>query len=789
MLRNYLIVAIRNLRKNKIFSFINILGLALGMACSLLILLWVQDEKSVNAFHANGDRLYSVYERQYFDNKVESYHATPGLMPDEMKRVLPEVEYASSFAWSSTNTFQVGEKILKETGNPAGADYFKIFSYPLVQGNAATALNTPASIAISRKMAEDFFGSAQAAFGKTIRYDDKRDFTVSAVFENLPEHASDKYDFLVNWPFFVGEHEWLKDWTNNGPNTFIVLKKGTDPVAFENKIVRFLDKYNKDQNKDFHIELGIQRFDEMYLNSESKNGKISGGRIEYVRLFSVVAILILLIACINFMNLTTARSMKRAKEIGIRKVVGAVRSALVRQFIGEAVLLAFLGAMVALILVWVILPSFNDLTKKNIELPVSVPAFWLSIAGLTLITGFVSGSYPALFLSAFNPVKVLKGTLRASPKSALFRKGLVVFQFVLSIVLIIGTIVISRQVKYLQTTNIGYDRENMLYLPLEGDLIKNAEVFKEEAMKMPGVKLVTFASQAPISVYNGTSGVDWDGKDPNITYSFTYITTSYDFIKTMNIRFAEGRDFSKAFITDSAGYIVNEEALKKINYKDPVGKRLTMWGKKGTIIGVIKNFHFASMRDAIEPLIIRLGGGDDFANILVRTEAGKTKQAIVSLEALCKQLNPKFPFTYNFADEEYQKLYKSEQVISKLSNYFSFLAIFISCLGLLGLVMFTAEQRTKEIGIRKVLGASTPSLFNLLSKEFLQFVLLAFVIASPIAWLMMNKWLQNYSYRAPISWWIFVVAGFLAILIALATISFQAIKAALGNPVKVLRSE
>jgi putative ABC transport system permease protein len=789
MLRNYFLIAIRNLKKNKVFSFINILGLALGMACSLLILLWVQDEKSVNAFHAKGSRLYSVYERQYYDNKIDAFHSTPGLMPDEMKRVLPEVEYASSYAWNYTNTFQVGEKIQKEDGNHAGADFFKIFSYPLLQGNVATALNSPVSIAISRKMANDFFGSPQAAIGKTILYENKRNFTVSAVFENLPQHASDKFDYLINWQFFVEENQWLKDWGNNGPNTFIVLKAGTDPVAFEKKIVHFLDNYNKEQSDAFRIQLGIQRFDDLYLHSEFKNGKLSGGRIEYVRLFSIVAIFILLIACINFMNLTTSRSMKRAKEIGIRKVVGAVRAALIRQFIGEAVLLAFFGVVVALILVLLALPTFNHLTNKNIALPLSSADFWLSIIGLTLITGFVSGSYPAIFLSSFQPVKVLKGTLQSNTKATIFRKGLVVFQFVLSIVLIIGTIIISQQVNYIQTKNLGYDRENLLFIPLEGDLVSNYEVFKQEAMKMPGIKLVTAISQSPVSIQNGTGGVDWDGKEPNTVPMFTQVAIGYDFAKTMNIKLAQGRDFSKTFATDSVGYILNEEASKKINYKDPIGKRLTFWRKKGSIVGVVKDFHFSSLQEPIKPLIIRLGDKDNLGNILVRTEAGKTKQALASLESLCKQLNPKFPFTYQFSDEEYQKLYKNEQVISKLSGYFSFLAIFISCLGLLGLAMFTAEQRTKEIGIRKVLGASTSSLFTLLSKEFLQFVLLALVIASPLAWLMMHKWLQDYSYRIDISWWIFVMAGSIAILIALATVSFQAIKAALANPVKSLRNE
>jgi predicted permease len=789
MLKNYFLIAIRNLKKNKVFSFINILGLALGMACSLLILLWVQDEKGIDAFHANGNRIYSVYERQSFDKKMDAFHGTPALLADEMKRVLPEVEYASGFAWTGQNTFQAGDKIQKESGNRAGADYFKIFSYPLLAGNISTALDAPVNIAISRKMANDFFGNPQAAIGKTIRYENSKDFTVTAVFENLPEHASEKFDFLLSWQLFFDENGWAKDWANSGPKTFIALKAGADPAAFEKKITHFLDNYNKEQSDRFRIQLGIQRFDDLYLHSEFKNGQLAGGRIEYVRLFSIVAIFILLIACINFMNLTTARSMKRAKEIGIRKVVGAVRGALIRQFIGEAILLALFGGVVALTFVWLAMPTFNALTQKNMSLPLSAPGFWLSIAGLTLITGFVSGSYPAIFLSSFQPVKVLKGSLQSNAKATFFRKGLVIFQFVLSIALIIGTIVVSQQVNYMQTTNLGYDRENLLYIPLEGDLRNNYDVFKDEALKKPGVKSISSISQPPTGIENGTGGVEWDGKDQSTRPMFTQVAVSYDFSKTMNIRIAKGRDYSKSFATDSVGYIVNEEALKKISYKDPIGKPLTFWGKKGKIIGVVKDFHFTSLHDPIKPLIVRLGANDNFYWILVRTEAGKTKQAIAGLESLCKQLNPKFPFTYQFSDEEYQKLYRSEQVISKLSGYFSFLAIFISCLGLLGLAMFTAEQRTKEIGIRKVLGASTSSLFTLLSEEFLLYVLIALVIASPLAWLMMHKWLQDYSYRIDISLWIFVMAGSIAILISLATVSFQAFKAALANPVKSLRTE
>jgi ABC-type antimicrobial peptide transport system permease subunit len=489
------------------------------------------------------------------------------------------------------------------------------------------------------------------------------------------------------------------------------------------------------------------------------------------------------------MNLTTARSVKRAREIGIRKVVGAVKQNLVLQFIGEAILITFLATIIALLFVMLSLPAFNSLTGKQIELPAKEYIFWAGLAGLVLATGFISGSYPALFLSSFNSVSVLKGGFKFSNGALFFRKGLVVFQFILSIVLIMGTIVVSRQVKYIRTTNLGYDRRSLVYIPLEGTLPGKYNVFKDRAFKLPGVTLVTRMSQSPTLIQSSTGGVDWIGKDQTVNIEFTQASVGYDFIKTMDGNILQGRDFSKDFSTDSVGYILNEEALKKIGYKDPIGKPLTFWQRKGTIIGVMQNFHFNSLHKAVEPMILRFGEDESYGVALLRIEGGKTKEALAGLENIHKELNPEFPFTYHFSDEEYNKLYKSEEVVSSLSNYFAFLAIFISCLGLLGLAMFTSQQRTKEIGIRKVLGASVSSIFGLLSKEFLFLVLVAFIIASPLAWYAMNNWLQDYVYRIDISWWMFLAAGASAMIIALFTVSFQAIKAAVTNPVKNLRTE
>jgi putative ABC transport system permease protein len=790
MITNYLKVAWRNLVRNKAHTFINMAGLSVGLACSLMILLWVQNELNMDDFHKNGKNLYQVYEQQHYDNKINGQYYTPGILASEMKRVIPEIQNAVSATFGEQHTFKVGDKIIKLTGGSADADFFKMFSYPVIQGNAQNSLRTISDIAVSKKMAEDFFGSAQSAMGKTVRLDNRKDFIVTSVFENVGINSSIKFDYLINWFSFLEDNSWAKQWGNNTPYTYIQLRPDANPVSVDQKIRHLLESLDKDEKKGtFTQELALQKFDEVYLHSNFKEGRIDGGRIEYVHLFSIVAVFILLIACINFMNLTTARSVKRAKEIGIRKVVGAVRGVLIRQFISESLLLTSMAVAVSLFILVALLPLFNQITQKQIELPFHQVQFWVKLLVITLITGAISGSYPALFLSSFNPVKVLKGTLKLDSGTTLFRKGLVVFQFVLSVVLIIGTIIISRQVSYIQSINLGFDRENMVYIPLEGNLVKNYAVFKNEALKMPGIKSITESTSQPTDLTSSTVGVEWVGKIPNTTISFSTAAVGYDFINTLKLKMAAGRDFSKNFATDTNAYVINETAAKRLGYPDPIGQYLTMWGNKGKIVGVVKDFHFSSLHDQINPLILRFSENVDYGSILVRTMPGKTKEALASLETVAKQLNPNFQFTYTFSDDQYNKLYNSEQVVSKLSDGFAFLAIFISCLGLLGLAMFTAEQRLKEIGIRKVLGASVGSLFALLSSEFLVLVVIAMLIATPVAWYGMNEWLRNFAYHTPVQWWVFALAGGLIILIALATVSLQAIKAALVNPIKSLRSE
>lgn len=787
MIRNYFRIAWRNLVRNKAFSAINILGLALGLACSLVMLLWVQDERSMDRFHAKSDQLYQVYVRQSFDGKVDGGYLTQGPLAAELKKEVPEILYSSGLQFYPPVAFQVNDKAVKMNGGYAGADFFRMFSYPILQGTKESALDKPGTIAISRHMAELFFGSPEAAIGKTLRYEDTTSLAVSAVYE-VPANSSLQFDFIRNWDDFTKTNPWARTWGSFSPTTYIQLRDNADRDKVAAKIKEFVYNYQA-KDKSSYLELGLQPYAEKYLHATFSNGIPDGGRIEYVRLFTILAVFILLIACINFMNLATARSVKRAREVGVRKVVGAMRGSLIVQFIGEALLLAFLSLVIALLLVMLLLPAFNQLSGKQLLLPFTKPAFWATLLALTALTGFVAGSYPALFLSSLNPVRVLKGSLKFSAGAVWFRKGLVVFQFTLSILLMVGMFVIYRQMDYVQTKNLGYDRQNLIYIPLEGNLLTKYPVFKETAANLPGVLAISKMKESPTVIEHHKDDLGWTGKDPNQHASFADAAVGYDFVKVTHLTLVDGRDFSRDFGNDSASFILNETAVKRIGYVHAVGQPFKLGRVSGTIIGVVKDFHFNSMHDAIEPLVIRLDENPKWGSILVRTTTGKTKPVLAGLADICKNLNPNFPFSYQFSDEEYMKLYKSEQMVGTLCNYFACLAVFISCLGLFGLAMFTAAQRTREIGVRKVLGASESNIFILLSASFLKPVLAGMLIAFPLAWYAMGQWLHHFAYKTTLEWWIFGIAGGVTVFIALLTVSFQSIRAALMNPVKSLKTE
>ncbi|GAB3523803.1 ABC transporter permease [Emticicia fontis] len=747
-------------------------------------MLWLQDETQKDKFHKNGKQLYRVMENQFYAGETVTYASTPGILSQHITKDIPEIEMASQMLWEEYPLFTVGDKFEKEKGRYVNGDFLNMFTFGLEKGDARTALKRPDGVVISKKLADKYFPN-QDPLGKIIRVDNKDDVMVTGVLKEITEQSSLKFDFLMSYDRWQKSNEWSKEWGNNGPRCYVMLNRN----ASLDKVNAKIKGYIKTKNKDSNVELFLQPYEDVYLYSNYKAGIQDGGRIEYVKMFAIIAIFILVIACINFMNLATARSIKRAKEVGIRKVVGAVRYSLVAQFLGESLIIAFLSLFFAIFIVFLMLPAFNTLTEKHLSLDFTDPLFLLILLGLTVVTGIVAGSYPALFMSSLRPVVVLKGALKFKPSATFFRKGLVVFQFALSIMLIVGMLVVYRQIEFIQSKNLGFDRENMLYMPLEGDLPKNFLSFKQELNNMPGIKSVTCSQADPLQVGSSTQGVNWPGKDTTKIILFSQNPVSYDYLATMGIKLKDGRDFSPAYGTDTTNYIINEEAAKKMGMKDPVGKEMFMWGRKGTIVGLVKSFHINSLHESIPPLILNMQRGDNWGQIIVRTQPGQTKEAVASMEKAFKKFNPRFPFSYKFTDQEFAAQYKGENVVSKLANYFAFLAIFISCLGLFGLAMFTAEQRTKEIGVRKVLGASVVSITAMLSKDFLKLVLISAVIAFPLAWYLMKNWLQKYAYRIEIQWWFFLVAGVLACLIALLTVSYQSIKAALMNPIKSLKTE
>lgn len=817
MLRNFLKIAWRNVIRHKSHAAINVAGLAMGITCCLFIFLWVQDERGTDNFHQNGKNLYVLYETttaqgqvsasynmsMKFDTTTRPYKRS--YLVEDAKTTIPGIAGYAAYAtgydlpWGHPETLEVGGKIVKMNGSRVGAEFFKMFSFPIIAGNnAATALSNRGNMAISRHTAEVFFGTPANAIGKSIRYENNYSFIVSSVFEDVPENSSLKFDFVISWEL----QDSMLEWSSNNYDTYIQLAEGADPKQVEmalnqslrNRLV-FSDGFIYPAiSKGSNYHVGLQRFGDRYLHNIFVNGKPSGGRIEYVQIFSEVAVFILIIACINFMNLATARSVKRAKEVGVRKVVGSSRGNLVGQFFGESLLFSFLAMILSIILLVVLLPAFNSFTGKQFGFPLVNLSFWVSLISLALITGLVAGSYPALYLSSLKPVMILKGTLRFTRGAVWFRKGLTIFQFVLAIWLLIATIVITRQTSYVQNAHLGYDKENMLYTRIEGELSKKNKylLFKQGALKMPGVAMVDRTTEVPQAmnfvVYDNE--ITWEGKQNNFNVGVKPASVGFDFVKIMKLQMAAGRDFSPTNPTDSTdAFLVNEEAVREMGWKDAIGKSVQAWAKKGHIIGVLKDFHTQSLHEPIKPILLDIKEGEYFGVIVVRTQPGKTREAIASMAKVYKDINPKYPFSYQFVDEEYKKLYSSELIISQLSIVFAVVAILISCLGLLGLVMFSAEQRIKEFGVRKVLGASLSQLMALFASDFLKLVFVAFLVAAPLGWYAMNRWLQDFAYKIDLSWWIFVAAGIASLAIALFTLSYEAFKTAVANPVKNLRSE
>lgn len=820
LLKHYFTIALRHVWRHRSFSAINIIGLTLGITCCMFIYLWVTDEKSVDNFHENGDRLYNVYMRTTSPNGVTGALNTPRMiagtekmryiMPviEDAQKTIPDVEAVALYhpaytpPWGKQETFRLGDKSHKLEGSRANQEFLTMFSFPIIAGDAKTALKPGYNVAISRKMSDLFFDNPQAAIGQMLRFENKMDLNVTAVFEDLQPNTSLKFDFLISWELHAtGQVNWASGFVYST----VLLKPGAD-VNKVTEQLNILAAPRIEKVPGATTSIGLQPYRDQYLVSNFVEGYPEGGKIEYVKIFSGVAVFILVIACVNFMNLATARSVKRAKEVGVRKVIGSSRAFLIGQFFGESVLLSFFALLLSVLLIWALLPAFNQFTGKHIALPFDQLNTWLIMVGLALTTGIVAGSYPALFMSAMKPVKVLKGVVSFTQSAIWVRRGMAVFQFGLSILLLIATIVMSQQTSFMQNVNLGFDKENLLYIQTEGKLAeyKGFMAFKDAAEKMPGVVVVDKSSEAPHSMsflvdeddgIRETNEIDdsaikWEGREKGQKVGFKPTSVGFDFLNLMKLEVADGRGFSRGFATDSAdAFMINEQAVKEMGIKDPIGKWVSAWAKKGHIIGILKNYNTNSLHERIRPLIIDVKEWEGFGVVLIRTEAGKTKQAIESLQEVYKEINPDYPFAFKFVEDDQNRMYQSEQMMTKLSNVFAVLAIAISCLGLLGLIMFSAEQRTREIGIRKAMGATVSSIVSLLSKDFVKIVVISFVIATPFAAWLMTQWLNGFAYRIPLSWWIFASAGVAALMIALLTISFQAFQSARANPVDSLRSE
>ncbi len=784
MLNHNLTLIYRNYVRAKGFFLINLFGLTTGLACTLLIYLWVRDELTVDKFHVKDSRLFQVMEYQKYADEIMTTTSTPGLLAETLKEEIPEIEYAATTAWISPYTLSIKEHNVKADGYHVGPDYFSIFSYPLLEGNPELVLKDKTSIIISSELATKLFGEEKNVIGKTVEVQHNKSYQVTGVFEKV-RASSYQFDFVLSFEDFKDDNDWVLEWGNNGPATFAILREDSDAETVSKKIKDFVKARNDESN----VSLFLQPYSNRYLHSTYENGVLTGGRIEYVKLFSIIAVFILVIACINFMNLSTARATRKAKEVGIKKSIGAQRHSLIIQYLSESIITSFLSLLLAISIVWLLLPSFNLLTDKQIVFTLIDQQLLAWFIAITFFTGLLAGSYPAIFLSGFKPAAVLKGVVKGSWGELWARKGLVVFQFFLSVILIVSVLVIYKQIDFVQTKNLGYKKDHLIRLPIEGKVEKTLETFLNEAKRIPGVTNASSLSHTMIGRNNNTSGLEWVGKNPEDEILFENITVNYDMIETLGVELLEGRSFSREHSTDTAKIIFNEAAIRVMNMKDPIGKVIKLWDKHTMeIIGVVKDFHFQSLHEVVNPLFFKLKPINTYL-IMIRLEAGKEKETLNALTSFYNNYNPGFTFDYTFQDVEYAKQYAAEQRVASLSGYFAAFAILISCLGLFGLAAFTAERRLKEIGIRKALGSSSYNIVILLSGDFTKMVLLSIALGLPTSYWLLDQWLERFAFHVELEVGYFIAAGLIALIIAWLTVASQAIKAATINPVKCLRTE
>ncbi|MFT3703032.1 MAG: ABC transporter permease [Agriterribacter sp.] len=786
MFRSYVKIAWRNLLHNKVYSVINISGMAIGLASSILILLWVKNERSFDRFHKNAGQIYRI-TGELGDMKAA---VNSQAMPAGIKQEIPAIENTVRLSLPSTVLFEASNRKFEEKRVLyADPSFMDVFSFPLVAGDRATALSNVDGVLITQDIAKKYFGN-ENPIGKILRKDNQENVVVTGVLANIPANSDLQFDFIMPMAVILKtEGNQTDNWENFNFYSYIQLAQSFDPTpanlsALEKQMKQIFIKHSP-----MPVTFHLQPLTSIHLAPALMGDMQGHGNAQYVTIFFITAILILIVACINFMNLATARSARRAKEIGLRKVAGAVRGQLILQFLSEAVFVSFLSLLLALVVVLSFLPAFNKIADKTLVIPFANAGFWLTLLGITLLAGLVSGSYPALILSGFNPVKVFKGNTKSGSGNLLFRNALVVIQFTASIILLVGTVVIYNQLTFIKDRNPGFEKSNLLYMPIKGDLWNRQQALKNELKQNPLTTDFTVTSDLPANLLSGNGSADWEGKNPNLQMNYTFMDVNEDFIDVFKLKLVNGRSFSRSFPADSNNFMVNEKMLgiMGLDATKAVGKKFSYTGRSGTIVGVVKDFNFKPVQQAIEPLILRYNKDGGF--LIVRTMPGKNDETIKALSKISQELNPSYPFKFDFLDQEMANLYKGEQQMGGIFNLFAVLGIFIASLGLYGLSAFMAEQRTKEIGVRKVLGASVVELVYLLSAGITKLILIAIVIAIPLSWWAVNSWLANFAYHVQVSWLVFFVTSLGALGIAWLTVSYESVKVAIVNPVRSLRTE
>lgn len=789
MLKNYLLVTFRNLLKNGFYSFINISGLAIGITCSILILLWVEDETSYDKFLPKADRLYQVWVNAHFDNKINSWTSVPLPTGEAMKPANANIVRAAVTDWGEKHLLATtGDVRINKRGHHVGEEFLEMFEFPLIAGNAEQVLDDASNIVLTESTAKALFGD-EDAMGKIVRVDNQHDLKVAGILKDIPKNSSFQFDFLLPYKHWYNTNAWVKrnstNWGNYSFQVFVELNDPKNHADVEKSIRKILADHGQDEDMEHNFFLYPMLRWRLYSNFE--NGVEQAGMSDYVQLFTIVAIFIIVIACINFMNLATARSERRAREVGIRKSVGSRRHELIFQFIGESMIIATISFVIAILLAAILLPSYNTLVDKELSIDFTSGEFWFYSIALIIITGIIAGSYPAFYLSGFQPVKVLKGKPTVGKSASLPRKVLVALQFGASIFLLISMFVIYNQIQLAKNRDIGYTQENLITVGINKDYHDNLKPLKLELLASGAVESVVRANSA-ITDINSNNFLGWPGKPEDLRVIFTTIATDYDWTKTMGIKMIEGRDFSEDFPSDSMAIIVNKAAIKVMGLEDPIGTELDLWGKKRKLIGVCDDVLMGSPYEEVKPMFAVLDDWWGWITIRLK-ETNDLPGAIKTVESVFKKYGPEHPFEYKFADVEFEKKFTTINLTSRLASLFAILAIVITGLGLFGLAAFTAEQRSKEIGIRKVLGASVPSIVNLISKDFSILVIIAFAFFAPLAWWAMTLYLERYTIRTSIEWWIFPLTGGIALAFALLIVSTQALRAANSNPVNSLRNE